>query len=233
MDDLCPGNPGCFQPWPESDPSQRDVIMITSPSGCGKSYYAAMYAKNFLHAFEKSRCVIVCPDNSEKDSAYSSVPHVWLPVEELVDDEGNLLTLEDLEAYEDPDDPESDKLKTLIIFDDVENLFSKKQDEILLRFASMCLQRGRKAGLYICFILHRAACGLLSRYLLQEQTAVVFSSINHGSANLEYALTKHMGFDKKIQKTIKSHAEKFGRMVYIKTASVHRYVLSDKIIALL
>lgn len=218
-----------FEPWPESDEQQRDVIMITSPSGCGKSYYAAMYGKNFLAAYPDSRVIIVTPENTEKDNAYSDLPHVWLPTEELVDEEGELLTLEDFELTNEA----GESIPSLIIFDDVENLFNKKQDDILLRFASMCLQRGRKTGLFIAFILHRAACGLLSRFVLQEQTAVVFSSINQGSSNLAYALEKHMGFDKNVQKIIKSHAADFGRMVYIKTNTAHRYIISDKIIALL
>lgn len=214
-----------FEPWPETDENQRDVILITSPSGCGKSYYAAMYGENFLEQFPESRIIIVTPDSTEKDPAYKSLKHVWIPTHELEDENGELLTLEDIQG--------EDGEPTLLIFDDVENLFSKKQDEILLRFASMCLQRGRKAGIYIAFILHRAACGLLSRFVLQEQTACVFSSINHGSSNLAYALEKHMGFDRSMQKTIKDHAAKFGRMVYVKTSTAHRYVLSDHIIALL
>lgn len=214
-----------FEPWPETDESQRDVILITSPSGCGKSYYAAMYGENFLEQFPKSRIIIITPEDTEKDPAYRDLKHVWIPTDELEDENGELLTLDDIR--DEDDEP------TLIIFDDVENLFSKKQDEILLRFASMCLQRGRKAKIYIAFILHRAACGLLSRFVLQEQTACVFSSVNHGSSNLAYALEKHMGFDKSMQKTIKDHAAKFGRMVYVKTSTAHRYVLSDRIIALL
>lgn len=214
-----------FEPWPETEPSQRDVIMITSPSGCGKSYYAAMYARNFLEQFPESRILIITPESTELDPAYEKLPHVWIPTDELEDEDGQLLTLEDIRG--DDDEP------VLCIFDDVENLCNKHQDGVLLRFASMCLQRGRKAGIYIAFILHRAACGLLSRYVLQEQTAVVFSSVNHGSHNLAYALERHMGFDKSMQKTIKAHAAKFGRMVYVKTSTAHRYIVSDKIISLL
>ncbi len=210
-----------FEVLPEMREGMRDVIMVLGASGTGKSTWSSQYAQTFMSTFKRGkevpRVLIVCPDDPKDDPAFRKIDHIHVDPKELAVEP---LELEDL--------VDKRGMPSLIIFDDVEALSDRAQQAALERFSHAVLERGRKKGLYVLYISHRAAAGKATKIILQEQTAIWLPTGASSSGNLSYMLEKHVSVPGELRKIFKQNADSFGRWVYLKTDSNPRFIVSPK-----
>lgn len=152
-------------------PSDNERVFVAGKSGSGKSFWAALYAKEYKTKFPKRKVIIFTKHKKEK--AYKIVPHkeVIVTENELVQEPIDITLLKD----------------TLIIFDDCENLQDKKIGKNMRSLNTDLLTSGRKYNISVITLQHQLMEYKETRNLLNEANKVIF--FNSGSA---YHITRYL-----------------------------------------
>ena len=145
---------GDLQPIPNYQ-RERECILISGPSGCGKSTFAKMYARNYKQLFPGNRVLLI----AQKDFT----PPTGFPYEK---------------ASMDPDKLKQytiDKWnRSLLIFDDVENLSSNKEvQDYYVKFLEEALNVGRSKKITILMLSHILLNYRFSRNMIMESNKIV------------------------------------------------------------
>lgn len=168
-----------------SDESER--IFNGGEAGCGKTYMAALLAKQYL-AMNPSKKVTVFVRQSD-DPAFDGIPRSEIVLGDSgFSDDGQALINGDMtmENFED----------SFVIFDDMDNIQDKKLLTAVHKLMNDLVTSGRKKNIYVLYITH-----LLNNY---AQTRVISNEANKvffypgcGTAQIESYLFKHASIKKK------------------------------------
>jgi hypothetical protein len=186
-------NNGKFSLIPENIDNQRQVLSIMGPSGVGKSYIAAEYARNFHTLFPKRSIYLFT--KKKEDPNFDKLDYI-----KRVD----LACLVECEV------PLEELRDSLVIMDDYETLdgeikkaFYKLKDDILLM--------GRSYNVPTILINHVQAGGSQTKLDNLESTAYIIYK-NGSAKHNKYILSTYLGLNNKdIEKVMKLPS----RWVYI------------------
>lgn len=192
-----------IMPQVKAQEAQRLLYALVSPSGYGKSIFAATLAKLWLKYNEKDSLIILV--KPEEDHAYSQI------------NEDYILYFTPEELYMMHLDHESkgtklyDKFKSgtnarrLWIFDDCEIITNDHLKKFLQDFQILLMQNGRKNLYDMIVILHSLASSntpKLLRAVCLQASHIWCTKAGLKSANNEYALEKKFFVNKKILKKV-------------------------------
>lgn len=176
---------GQFQVMPIK--GKRSVIMVTGPSGSGKSYFVASYAKEY-EKMNPDAPIFLFSEKPE-DAVLDQIPNlIRVPIDEKLIDKKI-----DMKKFEEMEDP-----TMLIIFDDIDSL-EKKEKKAIYEMIRKYLNIGRKYNISIIVTNHSPSLGPAEReanrtLLNESHYYVCFPRSYDGS--VEYVLDKYCGMGK-------------------------------------
>lgn len=157
---------------------ETERVYIAGKSGTGKSSLASMYAREYREMFPERRLILISTHSEEK--AYSAFDMTQI---ELDDDFiSNPPTLDDLS-------------ESLVIFDDTDNLNSKKLQDAVKAVNNNLIANGRKYNIHCITMSHQLMDYSRTRHLLNEANRVVFFLGGSAYHNKRY-MNVYAGLDK-------------------------------------
>lgn len=200
------GNVACFNPkdmgkyskcntmiLPNTKAGQRDVIIVAGKSGSGKSSFAASFADLYDQIWEnrgEHRKIYVFSKLKEDPSID------WLnnqPCRVIIDDD-----------LPDRGIDVSDFTNSLVIFDDVDKISSKKVLDEIKRIFEDCVEIGRHHGISVVYCTHLMSNYGKTRKILSEANYVVGFNIRSDRIFRD-TLIKYVGIDKKDVEILKKY----------------------------
>lgn len=168
---------------------ERDVLYVIGQSGSGKSYFVSQYGKNYKSFYPKNSIYVFSTLNEDKDGIdrIGKINRIKLD-DEFVD--GEVIDTKEFE-------------KSLIIFDDIDNISSKKIKDCVFKYLNNFLQTGRHYKISLCITYHIGCSGHATRMILNECTSITYFGATIGGKNLKYLLDSYLGLDKKAIEKIK------------------------------
>jgi hypothetical protein len=167
---------------------ERDVIYCSGGSGAGKSYYIMLYVQCYKKLF-KDREIYVFSGIEEDSGSLDQIKNlnrVKIFEEDFLESE---FALEDFKD-------------SLVIFDDLEMISSKKLKDKILKLQDSMLCGGRHKNITVCVANHSAANGKETKLIINEASTIVLYCKGLGSRVLKYVLDNYLGLDKKTIKKI-------------------------------
>jgi len=174
---------------PLLDSDKRQIAYIAGASGSGKSYYAAMLARNFKKAFPKRAIYFFSRTPWEDDPAYKKIKPIQVNIADVLG--------------EDPIQSEDIDRNSLVIFDDVGTINDKKLQEAVFHLMNDIMEVGRKMGLWLVITNHliNPTSKTFGRTVLNElQTLTIFPA--GAFSQVKYVLKNYFGLGPKDIKRI-------------------------------
>lgn len=169
---------GKFSPLPMNVEGQRQVIQLGAPSGAGKSFLAAQYAKNY-HTLWPDRPILLFSRKNE-DKAFDKLDYVKrVDLESLIDNR-----------------MEPDELaKSCLIFDDIETL-DEPYKTVVYQLKDDMLNIGRSYEIVMLLCTHITMAGNKTKQDNNESTDTVL--FKHGNSHHNRRMLKeYIGLDNK------------------------------------
>ncbi len=190
----------------------RQCVLVSGPSGVGKSWWLSEYTRLYNQVFPKSDTYLF--SNVAKDKQLDK----YITQRFAIDDK----ILE--EPFEVTDFKDS-----LVIFDDVDTVRDKKVEKELIGLRDQILHTGRHENVYFLNTIHLGLGGWQTRTLLNESTAFVLYPRGGNKHVMHTMLKTYAGLsNEQIDEILKLDS----RWVYV-NKSFPLYVVSEKKIYLL
>ena len=160
-------------------PTERtERVYIAGKSGVGKSTIASMYIREYTEMFPDRRVILVSTHSDEK--AYEMFDITQIPLDDsFVEKPPELLDLQN----------------ALVIFDDCDNLTSKKLSDAVKAVNNNLIANGRKYDIHVITMSHQLMDYSRTRHLLNEANRVIFFLGGSAYHNKRY-LSVYAGLDK-------------------------------------
>lgn len=167
---------GKLEPIPNLDKIER--LYVAGPSDSGKSTYAAMYISNFLCLNPDKKFYIF--SRVEKDDVLDELD----PIRIVINDEllNNPISPEELQ-------------NSIVLFDDIDTIQSKKLADIVRRLRDDLLETGRHEKAYVVAVSHQLLNYKHTRQLLNESTSVTFFPCSGSDYHIKRFLKTYCGLD--------------------------------------
>jgi hypothetical protein len=166
----------------------RQVYYVTGMSGSGKSYFASELISSYSKLFPQNPIYL-----------FSNKPD-----DPVLDKHEKLLRIKlDDALLEQPIGIEELK-NSLVIYDDVEAIPSKKLEKELNRIRDLILQVGRSGKTSYIYISHQSNNYSTTRTILNEMTSITIFPQYTSKYSLKYLLERYFGLDKDQIKKINS-----------------------------
>ena len=165
-----------------SIPKDYDFVLIGGPSGSGKTVWASRYIKAYKKKYPK-RCIYVISSINEDNALDRISGVIRLDLEECFGDD-------DYEI-----EPESMQ-NSLVLFDDVDTLTSKKMRDNVLTFRDFLLEQGRHFNIHLVNTVHILLNYKATRRLLNESTKVIIFPKSGTAYQIKTFLQTYCGFMK-------------------------------------
>jgi hypothetical protein len=169
---------GKLQPLPQKDIIEK--LYISGPSGAGKSTYASKWLTEFKKIYQDDPVFV-----------FSAVKY------DAVLDKHNIerIPLND-SLFDNPIDPHSDLVESVVIFDDVDTITNAKIRTAVLALRDMLLECGRHTETRMLNTTHLLCNYGSTRRLLNEATSVVIFPRSGSVNQITRFLTTYMGLNK-------------------------------------
>lgn len=162
----------------------RECLFISGQSNSGKSYFASKYMNNFNKLFPTSDIYLISSKNYEP--AFEGLNIKQLDLNHIKDI---------VESGTPPYEFFVGKKQSLVVFDDVEGL-EKKMEENVRTILKSILEVGRASRIYCICINHLLNNGFKTKFIINEATMVVVFPKLISHHNLKYYLESYLGFSK-------------------------------------
>jgi hypothetical protein len=173
---------GCMFILP-SEETER--VFIAGKSGSGKSFLAALYMNEYHRMFPKRTIYLISRHDGEK--AYAEIPHQVIPLSEFENGESPV-ELKDLS-------------ESLVVFDDCDNVPTKKLFDTIKKLCDDIISNGRKYGIHTVWLNHQLMEATKTRNLLNEANKVIFFNAGSAYHNKRF-LKEYAGFLPEVIKKI-------------------------------
>jgi hypothetical protein len=185
-----------FQCMPSNLPNtQRSVVYVSGPNGCGKSVYISNWLIEFRKMYKNYKVYLISRKTS--DDVLDHLIDKRLNPDELIDAE---LKAEDFKF-----DKETGQ-GSCIVFDDCDTLSADKKKNVRKAVYDLmedCIEVGRSYGIFLVVSSHIGANQKESKRILNGCTSLtLFTSCLN--VNNIYLLEKHIGLNKDHIKRIKN-----------------------------
>lgn len=171
---------------PLLDTDERQNVYIAGPSGSGKSTYASTLAICYKKIFPERDIYMFSRTDVRDDPVYKKLKPMQVALDESL--------------LEHKIDIENDiKKGSLVIFDDCGSIADDKIRKAVNDLIIDILEVGRKLGIWIIITSHLVSPNdrKLARVILNELQSFTFFPRSGSSYQIEYALTKYFGMNKK------------------------------------
>jgi len=185
---IKPEYPDTFIPIPRTD-GQRECIYVCGPSGSGKSYWTAMYLKEYLKIWPDRKAYLF--SRKDYDPAFNNINNL----NRIVINEEMIKCPEQFKYTEFAD--------SLVIFDDIDT-FEPIIKAFLMHIVNDLLEMGRQDNVSVIRMSHLLNKGIETKTILNEMNSIVI--FPHGSSfyAIEYCLRNYLGLSKEQIKKIHS-----------------------------
>lgn len=176
---ICQGNM-------EVLPSEkRECLLITGPSGSGKSYFCGCYIRNFHKMFPESEIFVMSRLNQDVSLDNLGV-------------ELNRIELDD-EFIENPISMEEFPDNCLVLYDDISSFEHTRKVlfDAIFNLQSQMLETGRHKNIYILVTNHMALNYKSTRMVLAESQKVCFFPHAGSTYGIKQYMKRYSGFDNK------------------------------------
>lgn len=198
---------GIFQVIPAIQKNQRQCILVTGPSGVGKSTWTSKYAKEYHQDFPNNPIYLISKKTS--DPEFDKFKYI------------TRIELDEDFATGEPLQPE-DLKNSLVIFDDIENISDDNIKNAVYKLKDNLLETGRDKNIYMVIAIHMARNNKCTRTDNNESSAFVLFKGGNSYHNKRY-LKEYIGLDSKgIQRILDLPS----RWVYI-NKTFPMYVVSE------
>lgn len=146
---------------PVPSPNKPERVLVSGGSGVGKSTLVMSMIEKYSKFYPDNRIVLFL---RQEDPAFSKLDELDVDIHEIIVDDKILemkITLDDLE-------------NSLVVFDDMDNIPSKKINEFVHRIVNDILTNGRKRNISCTYINHAFLSGLQSKIVNHESNKVFF-----------------------------------------------------------
>ena len=157
---------------------KTERVYIAGKSGVGKSSIASMYCREYREMFPNRRIILISTHSDE--DAYKMFDVDKIPLDD--------------DFMESPPQLE-DLSDSLVIFDDTDNLTSKKLQESVKNVNSNLISNGRKYNIHVITMSHQVMDYSRTRHLLNEANRVVLF-LGTGAYHTKRYLKEYAGLDK-------------------------------------
>lgn len=203
-------NSGKFFPIPTI--GTRQCVLISGPSGVGKSWWISEYTRLYHQVFPRSDVYLFSNVGSDKQLD-KYVTERYAINDHILDDPFEVKDFKD----------------SLVIFDDVDTVADKQVDKALTCLRDQILHTGRHENVYFLNTVHLGLGGWSTRTLLNESTAFVLYPRGGNKHVMHTMLKTYAGLsNEQIEQILKIDS----RWVYV-NKSYPLYVVSEKKIYLL
>lgn len=183
---------------------EHEVIFVTGPPKCGKTYWVNEYVKMFKYIYNKPvyRISRIVHDETIKNEEEN---YIYIPI----NDELQLK----MEHFE----------NSLIIFDDIESSEFPKASKMAFNFMDDVCKNGRHHKISVIFCNQECRMGNKTKPILSTVTSIVIFPLNTSLYQTEKLLKDHIGMSKKqINDALKLNS----RWIVINRASP-QYIMYD------
>jgi hypothetical protein len=196
---------------------QTDHIMVSGPTGTGKSTWIADYIKHFRRKYPKAQVLLF--SSKTTDETLDKIKYIERV---KIDDDmlSNPYTLEEIAALSKP---------LLTIFDDVEDFPNKKLNNEIARLRDEIIRNGRSYGLYCIYVSHDPCNYRSTKSQLFEANKCVIFPRRAGVGTYDYLLDKKLHIGKKNIELVKTLKSNF----VVINKSVPQTIIADKYILLM
>lgn len=170
---------------PVPDITKRQILYIAGPSGAGKTTMISHYIDTFKKVFKNTPIIIF--SRKKSDPALDNKNIWWFPIDERI--------------IEDPIDITQEiKGGALIIFDDCATIQDDKLRKSVSKLMADILEVGRQYNIYCIITSHLINPNERKdgRIIFNELDNLVIFPKSGNKYQMNYALNKYFGFDKKI-----------------------------------
>jgi len=215
---------GSFRVVPQDIPNQRESILISGPSGSGKSHFCSEYIKTFHEMFPERQVFIF--SKKDEDPAFDQFPFVQrVELESLLPPKG-FRQSDKKKSKNQEDDFEplgpKDFTNSLVVFDDCENINDKEVKDAVYKLKDDLLETGRSENVYTLVCSHLAMNYNKTRIDLNESNCLVIFK-NGNAHHIKRLLGVYAGID---NANVKKIMELPSRWVMI-NKNFPMYVLSE------
>ena len=165
-----------------SIPKDYDFVLIGGPSGSGKTVWASRYIKAYKKKYPK-RCIYVISSINEDNALDRISGVIRLDLEECFGDDDYEIEHESMQ-------------NSLVLFDDVDTLTSKKMRDNVLTFRDFLLEQGRHFNIHLVNTVHILLNYKATRRLLNESTKVIIFPKSGTAYQIKTFLQTYCGFMK-------------------------------------
>lgn len=167
-------------PVPLIKKNDRECVLVIGKSGSGKSYYCALYIKMYMKMFPEA--VVYVFSKIAKDPAIDVLGD---RIHRIDLNEWNLEDHGDINLY----------ANSLVLFDDIDQMYEKRKIEELKKLRNAILEEGRKSNIY-CVITKHQFPARDEKILNVECRSIVFFPKNNKS-EIDSYLSKQLMLKKK------------------------------------
>jgi Cdc6-like AAA superfamily ATPase len=169
---------------PVPDLEKRQIMYIAGPSGAGKTTMISHYIDSFSKAFKKVPIIVF--SRKKSDPALDKKNVYWFPIDDRLIDEPIDITQEIKDG-------------ALIIFDDCNTIQDDKLRKSVSKLMADILEVGRQYNIYCIVTSHLINPNERKdgRIIFNELDNLVIFPKSGNKYQMNYALTKYFGLDKK------------------------------------
>lgn len=169
----------------EGNPKYNQRIFISGPPGCGKSYWAGQWLKEYQFRYPEKEVAAFCHTPLDDDPAYRGVvgiQHDMMEPELATFAENSILLGGDLHGK-------------ICLFDDIDKL-DEPARSATRKLLSQSIMMGRKYATPVCFCNHLSCDRNETRDILNGASSVVVFPFGGNKGQLSSFLERHGGFSK-------------------------------------
>jgi hypothetical protein len=156
---------------------ERTILLVTGPSGSGKSYYSKHFIMEYKKIYPKRSIYLF--------SSLTSDP--------TIDSIKNLKRIKLDSNFMQATFEISDFKNTLIIFDDCDCITNKNTRDKINSLQSLILETGRHTNTSVIITSHLATRGAESKRILNECHTITVFPQSAGGKSLNYLLNQYLG----------------------------------------